>query len=66
MASGELRKTLPFCSYQHTVLFVQTKDVYGGSFMYHLSEGDTPLIAVGFVVSSWSSVWSCDMMGGIM
>jgi len=29
---------------------VQDKDTYGGSFLYHLNE-DSPLVAVGFVVS---------------
>ena len=29
---------------------MQTKDVYGGTFLYHLGEGE-PLIVVGAVVS---------------
>ena len=32
---------------------VQTKDVYGGTFLYHLGEGE-PLIVVGAVVSDAS------------
>ena len=35
---------------EHTVGWPVDKNVYGGSFLYHLNEGDTPLIAVGFVV----------------
>lgn len=31
-------------------LVLQDKDTYGGSFLYHLNE-DSPLVAVGFVVS---------------
>ena len=29
----------------------QDKNVYGGYFLYHLNEGDTPLVTLGFVVS---------------
>ena len=32
-------------------LVLQDKDTYGGSFLYHLNE-DSPLVAVGFVVST--------------
>lgn len=32
-------------------LVPQDKDTYGGSFLYHLNE-DSPLVAVGFVVSA--------------
>ena len=28
----------------------QTKDLYGGSFMYHLDEGGASLVALGYVV----------------
>lgn len=34
---------------EHTIGWPLTKNVYGGSFLYHLNE-DTPLVAVGFVV----------------
>ncbi len=31
-------------------VLLQSKNVYGGSFIYHLGE-ETPLVALGFVVS---------------
>ena len=34
-----------------TSLPLQTNKMYAGSFMYHLNEGDTPLVAIGYVVS---------------
>lgn len=35
---------------EHTVGWPLDKNTYGGSFLYHLKEGDQKLIAVGFVV----------------
>jgi len=35
---------------EHTVGWPLDKETYGGSFLYHLQE-DSPLVAVGFVVS---------------
>lgn len=35
---------------EHTVGWPLDKNTYGGSFLYHLKEGDQNLIAVGFVV----------------
>jgi len=35
---------------EHTIGWPLDPSTYGGSFLYHLNEGDTPLIAVGFVV----------------
>ncbi|XP_065884977.1 electron transfer flavoprotein-ubiquinone oxidoreductase, mitochondrial-like isoform X2 [Dysidea avara] len=35
---------------EHTVGWPVERSVYGGSFLYHLSEGETPLISVGFVI----------------
>ena len=35
---------------EHTVGWPLDKDTYGGSFIYHLDEGE-PLVAAGFVVS---------------
>lgn len=32
------------------IFTIQTKDVYGGTFMYHLGEGDAPLVTVGCVI----------------
>ena len=36
---------------EHTIGWPVDKHVYGGSFLYHLNEGETPLISVGFVVN---------------
>lgn len=36
----------------HTVGWPLDKNTYGGSFIYHLNEGE-PLVAAGFVVSSF-------------
>lgn len=36
---------------EHTIGWPLPKDVYGGSFLYHLDEGE-PLVSVGMVVSS--------------
>jgi len=35
---------------EHTVGWPLDKGTYGGSFLYHLMEDETPLVAVGFVV----------------
>lgn len=35
---------------EHTVGWPLDKHTYGGSFLYHLNEGE-PLVALGFVVS---------------
>lgn len=35
---------------EHTIGWPLDKNTYGGSFLYHLAEGDQKLIAVGFVV----------------
>lgn len=35
---------------EHTIGWPLDKNTYGGSFLYHLKEGDQKLIAVGFVV----------------
>lgn len=35
---------------EHTIGWPLDKNTYGGSFLYHLTEGDQKLIAVGFVV----------------
>lgn len=35
---------------EHTVGWPLDRNTYGGSFIYHLNEGDVPLIAVGFVI----------------
>ena len=34
----------------------QTKDVYGGSFSYHLGDAGVPLVAMGFVVRPVTAV----------
>ncbi len=52
MASGKISTSLYDFNLIATsisrVIF-QSKDVYGGSFMYHLDEG-SPLVALGFVI----------------
>ena len=35
---------------EHSIGWPLPKNVYGGSFLYHLDEGDVPMIAVGFVI----------------
>ena len=35
---------------EHTTGWPMDRQTYGGSFMYHLNEGDAPLVAVGYVV----------------
>ena len=35
---------------EHAIGWPLDRRTYGGSFLYHLGEGDTPLVAVGFVV----------------
>lgn len=34
--------------------------MYAGSFTYHLNEGETPLVALGYVVSTVSAVFVPD------
>lgn len=38
---------------EHSVGWPLNRNTYGGSFLYHLNEGE-PLVALGFVVSGWS------------
>jgi electron-transferring-flavoprotein dehydrogenase len=35
---------------EHTIGWPASNDIYAGSFTYHLKEGDTPLVAIGYVV----------------
>ena len=35
---------------------LQDKNVYGGYFLYHLNEGDAPLVTLGFVVSIFKKI----------
>lgn len=59
MASGERKLGLFLLNDVLVCQHEQSKDVYGGSFTYHLNEGDTPLVAVGFVVSlKIKKLWS--------
>ena len=39
-------------------IFPKDRHTYGGSFLYHLGEGEGPLVAVGFVVSTTKEMYS--------
>ena len=43
---------------EHSVGWPLDRRTYGGSFLYHLNEGE-PLVALGFVVSSFVCVYMC-------
>uniref|UniRef100_A0A3B5M813 Electron transfer flavoprotein-ubiquinone oxidoreductase n=1 Tax=Xiphophorus couchianus TaxID=32473 RepID=A0A3B5M813_9TELE len=50
--ANEQEKELRVCL--HSVGWPLDRHTYGGSFLYHLNEGE-PLVALGFVVSAFTS-----------
>lgn len=47
---------------EHTVGWPLDRHTYGGSFLYHLNEGE-PLVALGFVVSEVGLSHVCLLFG---
>lgn len=43
---------------EHSVGWPLNRNTYGGSFLYHLNEGE-PLVALGFVVSELNESGEC-------
>lgn len=48
---------------EHSVGWPLNRNTYGGSFLYHLNEGE-PLVALGFVVSGFVHVLTDDVNRG--
>lgn len=46
---------------EHSVGWPLNRNTYGGSFLYHLNEGE-PLVALGFVVSRLNESGKCCML----